>query len=145
MSKEIPDYQDAKLVLRLYELRREAVMRQSRDTLNREFFPATYEEFEAVTRMDHPMNVAFRQVSSYWEMAYGFAKHGIVNAEFLAENTGEGMFLYSKVAPFIEQFRAGGMITVFQNSEWIVHNTNAGKHRFEMMRKRIETVIAQRK
>jgi len=33
MSKDTPDHHDADLVLRLYELRRETVMRDARDTI----------------------------------------------------------------------------------------------------------------
>ena len=78
MSRELPDYQDADLILRLYDLRREAVMRQSRDRLFREFHPKSWEDAAAVIQKpDHPLNVCFRQVSSYWEMAAGFVKHGL--------------------------------------------------------------------
>lgn len=145
MSKEMPDYQDADIVLRLYELRREPVMRESRDTMNREFLPLSIDDLRAVTDFSHPMNAAFRQVSSYWEMAFGFARNGIVNAEFLAENLGEGLVLYAKVAPFVEELRASGMPTAFLNAEWLVRNTKAGKARFEAISQRITALKAQKK
>ena len=50
-----------------------------------------------MTANDHPLNVAFRQVTGYWEMVYGMARHGIVHADFLVENNGEGL---------IESFRS---------------------------------------
>jgi hypothetical protein len=65
MSREFPDHHDAELVLKLYELRREAVMRQSRDALNAQFHPKTFDEFAAVTKSDHPLNPAYRQVGTY--------------------------------------------------------------------------------
>ena len=144
MSKQTPDYQDADIILRLYDLRRETVMRSSRELINGKFFPATYEEFAAVGQPDHPLNAAFRQVTSYWEMVFGLARHGIVNAEFLVENNGEGLFVYSKVAPFIEKYRADFYPGAFQNAEWVVANTKGGKERFEMMRKRIEQMAAKK-
>ena len=52
---------------------------------------------------DHPLDRAYRQTSTYWEMAYGMAKHGIVNTDYLLENTGEGMLLYAKVEPFLAE------------------------------------------
>ena len=79
-----PSTEDAQLVLRLYDLRREEVMRASRSTMLR-WMPASAEDCIAITRFDHPDNAAFRQVSSYFEMAYGFARHGAVHAELLAE------------------------------------------------------------
>jgi uncharacterized radical SAM superfamily Fe-S cluster-containing enzyme len=51
--KERADHHDAELVLKLYDLRREAVMRQSRDALFK-FVPSSYEEFVAITQPSHP-------------------------------------------------------------------------------------------
>jgi hypothetical protein len=64
MSKDKPDHHDAELVLKLYDLRREPVMRASRDAMLGKFWPKSYEDFVAVTKFDHPLNAAFRQVSS---------------------------------------------------------------------------------
>ncbi len=145
MSAERPDYQDADLILRLYDMRREPVMRDSRDAMFRDFAPRSFDELKAITNNpQHPLNRAWRQTSSYWEMAYGFAKHGIVNADYLAENCGEGLFLFAKVAPYLEQFRAEGSPTAFQNTEWIVKNSRAAAQRFETVKKRIEVMTKNR-
>ena len=100
-----PSTEDAQLVLRLYDLRREEVMRASRSTMLR-WMPASAEDCIAITRFDHPDNAAFRQVSSYFEMAYGFARHGAVHAEPLAEGCGEGLFLFAKVKPWLAELPA---------------------------------------
>jgi hypothetical protein len=144
MPKECPDHHDAELVLKLYDLRRETVMRQSRNAIA-QFMPKTWEEFIAVTQPAHPMNAAWRQTSSYWEMAYGFARHGVVNPDFLAENGGEGMFLYAKVLPFLERFRKEGSPTSFQNAEWIVSNSASGKRILEMVQKRLRQMLETKK
>jgi len=140
-TKQSPDHHDADLVLKLYDLRREAVMRDSRLQMI-QFNPRNYDEFVAVTQPGHANNAAFRQVSSYFEMAYGFAKHGIVNPDFLAENTGEGFFLFAKVQPHLERFRKEMSPTAFGNSEWIVANSGAAKTRFEMFRGRVQKQLA---
>jgi len=142
MSKE-PTYQDADLVLRLYEMRREAVMRQSRDAIMAKFWPASYEDFINVTKFDNPLNAAFRQVSSYWEMAYGMAARGILNGDYLAENGGEGMFLFAKIEPFLAQFRKEGSPVAFKNAEWIVTQTEEGKKRYEMIKGRVAKMREQ--
>ena len=103
-AKKSPDHRDAQLVLRLYDLRRESVMRASRDKIAK-FLPRSYDDLVAITKPEHPDNAAWRQVSSYFEMAYGFARHGIAHPDFLAENTGEGMLLFAKIAPYLERFR----------------------------------------
>jgi len=119
MIKERPDHHDAELVLKLYDLRREAVMRESRDAINGEFWPKDADEAVAILAPDHPLNRAFRQVSTYWEMVYGMAKHGIVHGDYLLENTGEGMLLFAKIAPYLEQVRAASHDRAFQNAEWM--------------------------
>ncbi|MCK5944967.1 MAG: hypothetical protein KAI24_23470 [Planctomycetes bacterium] len=122
MSKHAPDHHDADLVLKLYDLRREAVMRESRDALNADYWPRDADEAVAVLAPDHPLNRAYRQVSTYWEMAYGMAKHGVVNTDYLLENTGEGMLLFAKVEPWLAQMRAAAHPRIFQNAEWVANS-----------------------
>ena len=137
MSAKNPDHHDAEIVLRLYDLRRETVMRDSRSKMMKEFWPKCYDDLKAITDMSHPLNTAMRQVSSYWEMACSFAVRGIVNADILAENSGEGIFLYCKVEPFVAQLRAEIMPHAFKNVEWITKNCQAGQERYEALKKRV--------
>jgi hypothetical protein len=138
------DHKDADIVLKLYDLRREAVMRDSRDKMTMQFNPTSFEEFMAVAMdFENPMNVAFRQVSSYWEMAFGMAEAGIVDPEYLVENCGEGMVLYVKCMPFIEQFREQFSPTSFQHAQWAAENTEIGKSYVEMMKKWMEEMAQQ--
>ena len=137
MSKTTPDHNDAELVIKLYDLRREAVMRKSRDVMNAKFNPKTWDEFIAITKPEHPDNAAFRQVSTYWEMAYAMARHGIVNPEYFVESNREGMLLYTKVQPFIERFRTEVSPTAFRNAEWVATQTDTGRATFAMFEKRL--------
>jgi hypothetical protein len=137
MSKESADHNDAELILKLYDLRRESVMRHSRDLLMSKFWPKTYDDLVAVTKPDNPLNAAYRQVSTYWEMAYSLANHGALNAELLVENGGEGLFLFAKVQPFVEQLRKEMNPFAFKNAEWIATQTDEGRKRFEVVKMRV--------
>jgi hypothetical protein len=139
--KESPDHHDAELVLKLYDLRREPVMRQSRDAIAK-FLPRTVEDVLALTKPDHPQNAAWRQVTSYFEMAFSFARHGVANPDFLAENNGEGLYLYAKVQPWLPQLREMVSPVAFQNAEWMVANSDSAKQRFEMFKKRVAQMLA---
>ncbi len=132
-----PDYQDAMLTLKLYELRREPIMRQSRDMIQSKFWPKSIDDLMSLTKPDNPMNAAYRQVSSYWEMVYGMARHGIANADYMVETNGEGLFLLAKVHPFLEQFRREYSPLAFLNAEWIATNCEAGQTRFALIQKRV--------
>jgi hypothetical protein len=138
MSDQKPDHHDADLVLRVYELRREEVMRASRAAINREFWPREYEEVLALLKPEHPLNAAYRQVGSYWEMVYSFARHGIVHREFWLENNAEGLFLHAKVAPYLDRLRQDWQPTAFKNAEWAAKETAAGRRGFEMFLGRVK-------
>lgn len=140
--KAAPDHHDAQLVLKLYDLRRETVMRQSRDAMSR-FLPASCDDVLAVSKPDHPHNAAWRQVSSYFEMAYGFARHGIVNPDFLAESNGEGLLLFAKVHPYLDELRELAP-TAFRNAEWLVANSATARQRFDMFRRRVDAQLQAR-
>lgn len=142
MTNPQPNIEHANLVLRLYELRREPVMRESRDKMLGQFFPKSYEDFFAVTQFSHPFNAAFRQVSSYWEMVYNFARAGVIPGDFLLESGGgEGLFFYVKIRPFIERYRKEGSPTAFSNTEWLCTHSVVAQQRLEVMQKRIAQMM----
>ena len=133
-----PDHHDAELVLKLYELRRDPAMREARDLLNSKFMPKSCEDIQAVAAPDHPMNRAYRQVSTYWEMAYGLIKHGTLDADLAMESNGEGFLLLAKVHPFLPQMREKMNPRSFLNAEWVATETEVGKRVFGMFQARIE-------
>ena len=140
-SERAPDHRDAELVLRLYDLRREPVMRASRTAIVK-FLPRSYDDVAALLKPDHPDNAAWRQVSSYFEMAYSFARNGIVPADFLAENAGEGLLLFAKIAPYLEQLRADTAPTALRNAEWLVEHSEYAANRVEVFKARIAKQLA---
>lgn len=144
MSQEKPDHHDAELLLRVYELRREAVIRESRAALNQKFWPKTYADVQAFLKGEHPLNAAYRQVGTYWEMVYGMVKHGIVHGEYFMESNGEGMLLYAKVAPFVEELRRDTNPSVYVNAEWVAKNTAGGRRTFELMSARVRKTLETR-
>jgi hypothetical protein len=143
--KEAPDHHDADLVLKIYDLRRESVMRESRLAINTKFWPRNAEEAVAVTASEHPLNVAFRQTSGYWEMVYGMARHGIIHPDFLVENNGEGLLLFARVEPYLEALRQATSPRLFRNAEWVAANSGAGQAVMESYRARIKRMLESRR
>src|SRR6185436_501470 len=134
---------DAELILKLYDLRREAAMRQARSDIFAKFVPKTYDEFIAATRGDHPLNTAYRMVSSYWEMAAGLAKHGALHLDLLAENCGEGLFMFAKAQPHLERLRKEVAPTAYVNMEWVVTHSKEAARRLEITKKRLAHMTAK--
>ena len=143
MSRDHPDNHDAELVLRVYDMRRETVMRESRDAMG-QFWPQNYEDVIALTRADHPLNRAYRQVGTYWEMVYGMVRHGIVHAGYFLESNGEGLFHFAKVEPFLEEYRRQVSPTAFRNTEWVARECPEGRVLFEQIRERVKKIAASR-
>lgn len=141
--KPKPDHHDAELVLRLYDLRREPVMRESRDAIARDFWPRNEQEALVVLQPEHPLNRAWRQTTSYWEMVYGMAKHGIAHCDYLLENSGEGMFLFAKVEPYLGAIRKATHAGALQNAEWIASSGELGRATLARFRARVQKQLGR--
>ncbi len=142
MPHKSPDHHDAELLLKVYDLRREAVMRQSRDAIISKFWPKSFEDLQAVTAADHPLNAAYRQTTTYWEMVYGIARHGIVNPDYWIESNGEGLYIFARVAPFLPQFRAT-YPRAFRNAEWMSTSCETARAVFALFQDRVRTVLSK--
>ncbi len=105
ITGKAPTYEDAQLVLKLYEIRREEKLRAARDWYMFKFFPETFDDIKAVLNPENPENASFRMVIGYWEMASSFVAHGVLHPELLLESSGELILAWAKLAPFIEEMR----------------------------------------
>ena len=131
-------HQDAELILKLYDLRREPVMRQARDFFAK-FSPTSFEELMAVMgNFESKENAYFRQVLGYWEMAASLIVHGTINAELAADTLHEMNFVYAKLQPFLQQFRQTMKTPEFlQNMEKLIEGTPEGRERLKRMQERM--------
>jgi hypothetical protein len=129
---------DAEIVLKLYQLRTEAVMREARAWITGEFWPATAEDFfDVSTNPAHPHNAHFRQVITYWEMAAAMVLHGAVSAELFVDSNGEGFFLLAKFSPLLAEIRAKQPGFLVKTSE-MVSRFSAASQRFDSIMKMME-------
>lgn len=103
-----PTAADAELILKLYDLRREAEMRKARNWWGINFWPESADDFVKLAMdMGSQQSAWLRQVIGYWNMAASLALAGTINQElFLDPNfTGEMYFTFAKVRPFLKQLR----------------------------------------
>jgi hypothetical protein len=99
MSKQ----EDANLILKLYDLRREGTMRDARNWFST-FNPTTVQDFTDVLMSDK--SGFYRMVISYWEMAAGLVNNGAIDEQMFNDANGEHVFVFSKVQPFLPELRA---------------------------------------
>ena len=138
--KDLPDHHDAELVLKLYELRTEPIMRESRGVLNKDFWPTSFADIQPWLQSSHPGNAAWRQVTSYWEMAYGMVKHGVLHGDFMLESNAEGFFVFARVKPYLAELRASSSSRSFFNAEWVSQHSEFARETLA----RYEKVVAAR-
>lgn len=138
MERMLATPADAEIILKLYELRTESLMRQARAWMAGEFWPNTADEFFAVAlNPADPHNAFFRQVTTYWEMAAAMVLHGAVSADLFVDCNGEGFFLLAKFAHILEAIREKMPMFMNKTSE-MVNRFSAAAARYEMALKNIQ-------
>jgi hypothetical protein len=131
-------YHDAELILKLYDLRREAVMREARNFFGN-FNPSSFEELmKVMSAWGSQENAYLRQVMSYWEMVASLIVHGAINAELAQDTLGEMNFVYAKIQPFVKRMRDLMQAPEFlQNMEKVVEGTPEARERFARVQQRM--------
>jgi len=138
MERMLASPADAEIILKLYELRTEPVMRQARAWMTGEWWPDTVEDFYAVVgNPKDPHNAWFRQVTTYWEMAAAMVLHGAVSAELFVDSNAEGFFLLAKFAHILEPIRQRSPGFLVKTSELIERFTGAAA-RYEVALRNVE-------
>ncbi|WP_058185591.1 DUF4760 domain-containing protein [Terracidiphilus gabretensis] len=135
----------AELVLKLYELRREPVMRQARSYIGGAFLPASADEMVALVASGKQDGAYILQVYGYWDMVAAFALHGALNPALLYDVCQEMYFQYAKIQPYLSAFREKMNLPEWmRNIERVVEGTPEGRSRLVIMRKNIEEMARLR-
>ncbi|MFZ0800289.1 MAG: hypothetical protein WCA13_07945 [Terriglobales bacterium] len=128
---------DAALILKLYDLRREAEIRKARSWFTTEFWPQNANEFLKVANsFPSQENTWLRQVGGYWDMAASFVLHGALNEELFLQPgcSGEMFFVLGKIYPFLEEFREKtNNPDAFANIEKVATGSKTARKRLERM------------
>jgi hypothetical protein len=93
----------ADLILKLYDLRREAKMREARNWIF-SFNPTSADDIMK-TMMDPEVGGYLRMVTSYWDMAAALVNHGAIDADMFSETAGEHIMVFAKFEPFLAELR----------------------------------------
>jgi len=105
-------YDDANLILRLYELRREETMRKARAWFFG-FTANTLEDVQKAAPMGSEQNAYMRMVTSYWDMAASFVTSGVLNEELFLETQGEALFVWEKVRAIVPAMRQANQMPAY--------------------------------
>jgi hypothetical protein len=89
-------YQDADLLLKLYDMRREDRMRAARAWFIGNFSAGSMAELMEKYPPGTDHNSYFRMVASYWDMAASFVVRGILHEDLFFESSGEMLIVWEK-------------------------------------------------
>lgn len=95
--------ESANLILKLYETRRESVLRDGRRWFSK-FFPNSVEDILNVLK-DEQSSAYFRMVISYWDMAAGFVNHKAIDEDMFNDSNGEHILVFCKLYPYVNDLR----------------------------------------
>jgi hypothetical protein len=135
-------HDDADLILKLYDLRREKVMREARDwwfTFN----PTNIQDVMGTMMGEH--SGYMRMVLSYWDMACAMVVSGAIDEELFNQTNGEHMLVYMKIEPVLPELR-----TMFDNPDFAKSLETVVKRmpnidtRMASMRERFKQIAAMR-
>jgi len=130
MAKK-PTAADAELILKLYDLRREAEMRKARNWWLVTFWPESTEDFMKIGgALGMPENNWLRQVGGYWSMVASLTLAGTVNQELVLDPSfsGEMFFIFAKVKPFLSDLRTKMKNPrMFANIEKLINGSKQGR------------------
>ena len=136
MSKQ----EEAGLILKLYELRREETMRKARDWYFRDFNPQSMADFNQAMWGEHSGHL--RMVVSYWDMAAALVNNGAIGLELFNDSNGEHLAVFSKIEPLLPEIRAFAP-PFAANIEKLIDATPGARTRVAVIRERMKAVGAQ--
>jgi hypothetical protein len=96
-------FESATLNLKLFDLRREAVLREARGWFLRDFNPETFAELVEIVSGER--NASFRMVLGYWDMAASLVTTGAIDADAFRAAHSEVFGTFSKIHPFLADLR----------------------------------------
>ena len=105
MPDKKPTHEQAQLQLQLYDLRREAKLRQARDWFTQNFFADSFEESQRIAPFGSQEGTYWMMVVGYWEQACAFLNHGLLHERLFFETSGEFFGVWERVKTMVPSAR----------------------------------------
>ena len=98
-------YDDARLIIELYETRREERMRKARAWFASSFRPKTLDDFAALCPPGSDENASYRMVTTYWEMVASFVTGGVLHQELFFQSGRELLLVWERLRDVLPAIR----------------------------------------
>jgi hypothetical protein len=120
-----PTHEQAQLHLQIYEMRREARLRQARDWFFRNYFADTFDDAMRIAAPGTETGAFAMMVFSYWDQACALLNYGLLHEDLFFETSGEFFGVWERVKPILQQGRER-----FANKQFLAHLEKAA-NRYE--------------
>jgi hypothetical protein len=134
-------HDEADLILKLYELRREETMRKARDWYFREFNPQSLSEFTEAMMSEHSGHL--RMVVTYWDMAAALVNSGAISLDLFASTNGEHLGVFAKIEPLLGEIRSVFTPQFAANLEKLIDALPDGRKQIAATRERMKAIREQ--
>ena len=117
-----PTFEQAQLHLQVYEMRREARLRQARDWFFSNYFANTFDEAMRLAAPGTEGGTNYMMVVSYWEQACALLNYGLLHEDLFFETSGEFFGVWERIKPTLEEARKQ-----FSSKIFLAHLEKAAK------------------
>ncbi len=120
-----PTHEQAQLHLQVYDLRREARLRQARDWFFKNYIVDAFEDAMRIAAPGTESGALAGMVMSYWEQACALLNYGLLHEDLFFETSGEFFGVWELLKPIVPQARER-----FADKHFLAHMEKAAQ-RFE--------------
>ena len=120
-----PTHEKAQLHLQVYDLRREAKLRQARDWFFKNYFVNTLEDSNRIAPPGTENGALAMMVLGYWDQTCALLNYGLLHEDLFFETSGEFFGVWERIKPIIAEGRKR-----FANPQFLGHLEKAAE-RFE--------------
>jgi len=100
-----PTHEQAQLHLQVYDLRREARLRQARDWFQQNYRAETFDEAMRIAPFGTEKGNFVGMVIGYWEQACALLNYGLLHEDLFFETSGEFFGVWEALKPVVPEFR----------------------------------------
>ena len=100
-----PTHEQAQLHLQVFDMRREAKLRQARDWFFKNYYVETLEDSMRIAAPGTEQGTLVMMVLSYWEQACALLNYGLLHEGLFFQTSGEFFGVWEAVKPVVPQFR----------------------------------------
>ena len=124
--EKAPTHEQAQLHLQIYEIRREARLRQGRDWFFKNYIVENLDDAMRIAAPGTETAALAMMVLSYWEQACALLNYGLLHEGLFFETSGEFFGVWELVKPIVPQARER-----FVNKQFLTHLEKAAQ-RYEV-------------